>query len=75
MSTNRLWAARAAGGSSDRSLSRRELLKYGVAAPAVFGVADALGLGNPAPARAALPAAVAGTGGVDAALLPTGRQL
>jgi hypothetical protein len=61
--------------SRNGSLSRRELLKYGLAAPAVFGVADALGLGNAAPARAALPAAVAGTGEVDAALLPTGRQL
>jgi hypothetical protein len=38
-------------------------------------VADALGLSTIAPARAALPAAVAGTGGVDRGLLPTGRQL
>ncbi|MDQ1681019.1 MAG: hypothetical protein QOI42_1878 [Frankiaceae bacterium] len=62
-------------GVENRALSRRELLKYGVAAPAVFGVASALGLGNPAAAPAALPAAVAGTGGVDLGLLPTARHL
>jgi hypothetical protein len=58
-----------------RGLSRRELLKYGVAAPAVLGVANALGVANTATARAALPATVAGTGGVDLGLLPAPRQL
>jgi hypothetical protein len=59
----------------NRGLSRRELLKYGVAAPAVLGVANALGVANPATARAALPSAVAGTGGVDLGLLPTARHM
>jgi hypothetical protein len=56
-----------------RVLSRRELMQQGVAASAAFGLANVLG-GVPG-ARAALPAALAGTGGVDRRLLPTGRDM
>jgi hypothetical protein len=40
-----------------------------------MGVANALGVANTATARAALPAAVAGSGGVDLGLLPTAADL
>ena len=50
-------------------VSRRELLTRGLAASA------ALGLGAPTAARAALPALLAGTGGVVSSLLPTARDM
>jgi hypothetical protein len=54
-------------------LSRRELVKQGVVASAAFGMANVLGgVGG---AAAALPPAIAGTGGVDRRLLPTPRDL
>jgi hypothetical protein len=59
-----------------RSLSRRDLLRQGAAASATFGMASVLGgMANTATARAALPSAVAGTGGVDLGLLPTAGDL
>jgi hypothetical protein len=56
-----------------RPLSRRDLLRQGAAVSVAFGAANILGSG--AIARAALPPALAGTGGVDRRLLPTGRDL
>jgi hypothetical protein len=54
-------------------LSRRELVKQGLAASAAFGMANALGgVGG---AAAALPPALAGTGGVDPRLLPTAGDM
>jgi hypothetical protein len=50
-------------------VSRRELLTRGLAASA------ALGLGAPTAARAALPALLAGTGGVIPSLLPTAKDM
>jgi hypothetical protein len=55
------------------ALSRRELVKQGLAASAAFGMANVLG--GVASAAAALPTAVAGTGGVDRRLLPTARDM
>jgi hypothetical protein len=54
-------------------LSRRELVKQGVAASAAFGMANVLGgVGG---AAAALPPALAGSGGVDRRLLPTAGDM
>jgi hypothetical protein len=50
-------------------MTRRELLMRGAAASAL------LGMGRVPMAQAALPAALAGTGGVDRWLLPTGRDM
>jgi hypothetical protein len=57
------------GSRDQRWFSRRELLKRGLAASAAVGVADA------ATARAALPAALTGSGGVDLRLLPTAQNM
>ena len=59
------------------SLSRRDLLRRGMASAAAFGMADVLGLpgAGTGTARAAQRAAVAGTGGVDRRLLPSPRAL
>jgi hypothetical protein len=66
VSKNRVWttaasdASDAIGAPYERSLSRRQLLRYGLAAPAALGMANVLGVANIGTARAALPAAVAG---------------
>jgi hypothetical protein len=59
--------------SYDRALSRRELMKHGVAASAAFGMANVLG--GVANAATTLPPSLAGTGGVVRRLLPTGRDM
>jgi hypothetical protein len=65
-------SARVTGGTGSRNelwLSRRELLTRGLAASAAFALA------NVATARAALPAALAGAGGVNLKLLPTAQDM
>src|SRR5260221_7840573 len=54
------------------TLSRRDLFQQGVAASAAIGLSGAFG--NIAQA-AGLPAALAGTGGVDRRLLPTASDM
>jgi hypothetical protein len=55
-----------------RVLSRRDLVRQGVAASAAIGITSAFGgIAN----AAGLPAALAGTGGVDRRLLPTPRDM
>jgi hypothetical protein len=52
-----------------RGLSRRELIRGGLAASAAFGLA------NVSTGRAALPPLLGGAGGVDPRLLPTARDM
>jgi hypothetical protein len=69
MSESSARVTRVNGSWNERWLSRRELLKRGLAASTAFGVVNAAG------ARAALPPVLAGVGGVDPRLLPTARDM